>query len=132
MTSNTSSSSDLIIHDQYIHVTGTAFVIITPGAISAYTSSQQTETLPCTCHGKQDPKHRLPQETICAASDEGNILETPGFLWIPNHLLTKKWRSGSTGDEKLHDALLADFTKFCKNEEDRLQTFVQEICEVAS
>ena len=37
---------------------------------------------------------------------------------MPNHLLTKKWRSAATGDERLHDALLADFTRFCKGEGD--------------
>lgn len=38
-------------------------------------------------------------------------------------MLTKAWRTGVLGDEKLADRLLRDFTDFCANKENRLVTF---------
>lgn len=49
--------------------------------------------------------------------------EQPGFYWAYNTMLTKAWRSGALGDERLADRLLKDFTDFCANKDDRLLRF---------
>lgn len=46
-----------------------------------------------------------------------------GYNWAYNTMLTKAWRTGVLGDEKLADRLLRDFTDFCANKENRLVTF---------
>ncbi|XP_033102141.1 GATOR complex protein DEPDC5-like [Anneissia japonica] len=48
-----------------------------------------------------------------------------GFLWVTNHLLTKRWRSLGTGCEKLPARLLNDFKLFCSDGDGRLQEFWQ-------
>lgn len=46
-----------------------------------------------------------------------------GYNWAYNTMLTKAWRTGVLGDEKLADRLLRDFTDFCANKDNRLLTF---------
>jgi hypothetical protein len=46
-----------------------------------------------------------------------------GFLWAWNFMLTKKWRSSNTGDELFQDKMLADFRRFCANEDNRLKEY---------
>lgn len=46
-----------------------------------------------------------------------------GYNWAYNTMLTKAWRTGVLGDEKLADRLLRDFTDFCANKDNRLVTF---------
>ena len=101
----------------------------TPFSAGTLPSSHRKEKRPCTCYGKQNPEHKLPETLSCDATYQGKVLETPGFLWVPNHILTKKWRTSATGDERLHDLLLADFTKFCSNEDERLSDIVKDVCE---
>lgn len=43
-----------------------------------------------------------------------------GFIWAWNYMLTKRWRSQSTGDEMFQDKILADFRAFCSNKDNRL------------
>lgn len=45
-----------------------------------------------------------------------------GYNWAYNTMLTKAWRTGVLGDEKLADRLLRDFTDFCANKDNRLVT----------
>lgn len=49
--------------------------------------------------------------------------ERVGYNWAYNTMLTKAWRTGVLGDEKLADRLLRDFTDFCANKDNRLVTF---------
>uniref|UniRef100_A0A672N8Q0 DEP domain containing 5, GATOR1 subcomplex subunit n=1 Tax=Sinocyclocheilus grahami TaxID=75366 RepID=A0A672N8Q0_SINGR len=49
--------------------------------------------------------------------------ERVGYNWAYNTMLTKAWRTGVLGDEKLADRLLRDFTDFCANKDNRLMTF---------
>ena len=46
-----------------------------------------------------------------------------GFLWSWNFMLTKRWRSTSTGDESFQDKMLADFKAFCANKDNRLSEY---------
>ncbi|XP_052240462.1 GATOR complex protein Iml1-like isoform X2 [Dreissena polymorpha] len=49
-----------------------------------------------------------------------------GFLWSWNFMLSRRWRSGNTGDETFQDNVLRDFRAFCSNEDDRLYEFWME------
>lgn len=49
--------------------------------------------------------------------------ERIGYYWAYNTMLTKAWRTGVLGDEKLADRLLRDFTDFCANKDKRLLNF---------
>lgn len=49
--------------------------------------------------------------------------ELVGYYWAYNTMLTKAWRTGVLGDEKLADRLLRDFTDFCANKDKRLVNF---------
>lgn len=49
--------------------------------------------------------------------------ESVGYYWAYNTMLTKSWRTGVLGDEKLADRLLRDFSDFCANRDSRLLTF---------
>uniref|UniRef100_A0A3B5B1W8 DEP domain containing 5, GATOR1 subcomplex subunit n=1 Tax=Stegastes partitus TaxID=144197 RepID=A0A3B5B1W8_9TELE len=49
--------------------------------------------------------------------------ERVGYYWAYNTMLTKAWRTGVLGDERLADRLLRDFTDFCANKDNRLLNF---------
>lgn len=49
--------------------------------------------------------------------------ERVGYHWAYNTMLTKAWRTGVLGDEKLAERLLRDFTDFCANKDNRLVNF---------
>lgn len=49
--------------------------------------------------------------------------ERAGYYWAYNTMLTKAWRTGVLGDERLADRLLRDFTDFCANKDNRLLHF---------
>lgn len=49
--------------------------------------------------------------------------ERVGYYWAYNTMLTKAWRTGMLGDERLADRLLRDFTDFCANKDNRLLNF---------
>ena len=46
-----------------------------------------------------------------------------GFLWTWNYMSSRRWRSSNTGDEIFQDTMLADFRRFCSNDEGRLTEF---------
>lgn len=49
--------------------------------------------------------------------------ERVGYYWAYNTMLTKAWRTGVLGDERLAERLLRDFTSFCANKDNRLLSF---------
>eukprot|EP00092_Neocalanus_flemingeri_P072503 GFUD01089255.1.p1 GENE.GFUD01089255.1~~GFUD01089255.1.p1 ORF type:complete len:533 (-),score=132.20 GFUD01089255.1:9-1607(-) len=53
-----------------------------------------------------------------------------GFLWSWNFMISKRWKNisntGATGDIPFMDKILADFRKFCNNEENRLVNYWEE------
>ncbi|XP_076876476.1 GATOR1 complex protein DEPDC5 isoform X2 [Brachyhypopomus gauderio] len=92
---------------QYIHVTGTVFLQL-PYSKRKYPSSQQRRRRnsgSSTCQGVFGCEERV------------------GYYWAYNTMLTKAWRTGLLGDEKLADRLLRDFTDFCANKDNRLVAF---------
>ncbi|XP_052422961.1 GATOR complex protein DEPDC5 isoform X10 [Carassius gibelio] len=91
---------------QYIHVTGTVFLQL-PYSKRKYSSGQ---------------RRRRNSATSTNQSLFGSE-ERVGYNWAYNTMLTKAWRTGVLGDEKLTDRLLRDFTDFCANKDNRLVTF---------
>ncbi|XP_030607511.1 GATOR complex protein DEPDC5 isoform X3 [Archocentrus centrarchus] len=92
---------------QYIHVTGTVFLQL-PYAKRKYSSGQQRRRRNSTTSNSQGP-----------FGGEERV----GYYWAYNTMLTKAWRTGVLGDERLADRLLRDFTDFCTNKDNRLQNF---------
>uniref|UniRef100_A0A8C1D7M6 DEP domain containing 5, GATOR1 subcomplex subunit n=1 Tax=Cyprinus carpio carpio TaxID=630221 RepID=A0A8C1D7M6_CYPCA len=91
---------------QYIHVTGTVFLQL-PYSKRKYSSGQR-------------------RRRNSANSANQNLFgseERVGYNWAYNTMLTKAWRTGVLGDEKLADRLLRDFTDFCANKDNRLVTY---------
>ncbi|XP_052464433.1 GATOR complex protein DEPDC5 isoform X6 [Carassius gibelio] len=88
---------------QYIHVTGTVFLQL-PYSKRKYSGGQR-------------------RRRNSANSSSQNLFgseERVGYNWAYNTMLTKAWRTGVLGDEKLADRLLRDFTDFCANKDNRL------------
>ncbi|CAL8314510.1 unnamed protein product [Gadus morhua 'NCC'] len=89
---------------QYIHVTGTVFLQL----------PYSKRKFPC---GQRRRRNS-------ASSGGGGFGgEEPGFNWAYNTMLTKAWRTGALGDERLAARLLKDFTAFCCNHNNRLRAF---------
>ncbi|KAM4624323.1 GATOR1 complex protein DEPDC5 [Polymixia lowei] len=92
---------------QYIHVTGTVFLQL-PYSKRKYSSGQQRRRRNSTTSNSQGPF---------------GAEERVGYYWAYNTMLTKAWRTGVLGDERLADRLLRDFTDFCANKDNRLLNF---------
>uniref|UniRef100_A0A3B4X875 DEP domain containing 5, GATOR1 subcomplex subunit n=1 Tax=Seriola lalandi dorsalis TaxID=1841481 RepID=A0A3B4X875_SERLL len=89
---------------QYIHVTGTVFLQL-PYSKRKYSSGQQ---------------RRRRNSTTSNSHGPFGGEERVGYYWAYNTMLTKAWRTGMLGDERLADRLLRDFTDFCTNKDNRL------------
>ncbi|XP_012729057.2 GATOR complex protein DEPDC5 isoform X6 [Fundulus heteroclitus] len=92
---------------QYIHVTGTVFLQL-PYSKRKYS-------------GGQTRRRRNSTTSNCQGPFGGE--ERVGYYWAYNTMLTKAWRTGVLGDERLADRLLRDLTDFCSNKDNRLQNF---------
>ncbi|XP_069037996.1 GATOR1 complex protein DEPDC5 isoform X3 [Lepisosteus oculatus] len=92
---------------QYIHVTGTVFLQL-PYSKRKFSTGQQRRRRNSTSSSNQ---------SLFGAE------ERVGYNWAYNTMLTKAWRSGATGDERLAERLLRDFTDFCANKDNRLVAF---------
>ncbi|XP_053293163.1 GATOR complex protein DEPDC5 isoform X5 [Pleuronectes platessa] len=92
---------------QYIHVTGTLFLQL-PYSKRKYSSGQQ---------------RRRRNSTTSNSHGPFGSEEQVGYYWAYNTMLTKAWRTGLLGDERLSDRLLRDFTDFCSNKDSRLLNF---------
>lgn len=56
------------------------------------------------------------------SSLEGSKLCT-GFHWMPNYMLTKRWRSAATGDKDASSRLRSEFEDFCADDNGVLKAF---------
>ncbi|XP_061652499.1 GATOR1 complex protein DEPDC5 isoform X3 [Phyllopteryx taeniolatus] len=92
---------------QYIHITGTVLLQL-PYLKKKYTSGQQRRRRNSTTSNSQS-----------SMSGEDRV----GYYWSYNTMLTKAWRTGVLGDERLADRLLKDFTDYCANKDNRLLNF---------
>ena len=46
-----------------------------------------------------------------------------GFYWMPNHMLTKRWRSAATGDKGAGSKLRSELEDFCADKNGVLKKF---------
>lgn len=128
---------------QYVHCTAGMFIFI-PESITSKASGlrdpkasgDQTKDPKASGDQSKDPKSSGESHSLmkkCASelhklyiARQGRPESVPnevGFLWSWNYMSSKRWRSVYTGDEAFQDRMLADFRKFCSNDEDRLAQF---------
>jgi hypothetical protein len=84
----------------YVHSSGAAFVRI----------HDQDSTAKPELYGF-GPGDEMPKE------------ESVGFFWTSNSMLTKRWRTASTGDAEFSRKLMSDFEDFCSNKNGVLKAF---------
>ncbi|XP_078600096.1 GATOR1 complex protein DEPDC5-like isoform X7 [Branchiostoma floridae x Branchiostoma japonicum] len=114
---------------QFVHETGVALV-----QIPEYRSKAQGLQKFKTPFSPISADTRTPNEasnaqsrTVPSSQNENDDEERKvGFYWTYNYVLTKRWRSSSTGEEKFGERLLADLTNFCLDEDWRLRDFWRE------
>ncbi|XP_077995219.1 GATOR1 complex protein DEPDC5-like [Glandiceps talaboti] len=91
---------------QFVHTTGSAFAVI-PKHHGVPDKTKIRIFTPV--HGDESKQHPFCKTT------------RTGFYWMHNFMLTKRWRSASTGDERFSEKLLTDFKQFCANKDGRLK-----------
>ncbi|XP_074643885.1 GATOR1 complex protein DEPDC5-like [Tubulanus polymorphus] len=113
--STNSSDSWGLLDDElkYVHCTGGMFALI-PETTASNVKSADTPLGRTRAHQTQS----LHKEFV--ARQVANCEHPAGFIWSWNFMLTKRWRSQNTGDETFPDKMLADFRRFCSNEDNRL------------
>ena len=113
---------------QFIHCSGGMFILIPNSKALTPRNKDGTHKNPAqkrisatTKHIDYITRHRSRNNSF----NEGvpYVEERVGFLWTWNFMLTKRWRSVSTGDEHFQDKMLADFRAFCSNEHNRLHDY---------
>lgn len=119
------------LNHQYVHCTVGMFVLIPE-------STPATAATPIQFTPSSTPSPQLVVENVSQvnrsfsdlhklyASRQGrpeSVVNQVGFLWSWNYMSSRRWRSGNTGDESFQDTMLADFRKFCCNDDNRLKDF---------
>ena len=125
---------------QYVHCSGGMFVLIPENKTTTPRNVDGTHQKPIVGSYKDYivwQRGRTSSSISESPAMEGSDQETRiGFLWAWNYMLTRRWRSNITGDERFQDNMLADFRLFCCNHDNRLvnywqscwaSTFTQEI-----
>lgn len=115
---------------QYVHVSGSMFVMIPRKSDRKELDKDNTEW--------RNDRHETadPHETYInkhfsglkhSDDDERQVkIFKTGFLWSWNYMITKRWKTHATGDETFMRTVMADFRKFCINDNDRLLKFYHE------
>lgn len=113
---------------QYVHCTGSMFVVILSGKASdAISGSSQSKSLR---QQYEEYIARQCNQKSPSSSSRRSTSHYVGFLWAWNSMLTKRWRSINTGDEAFQDRMLSDFRKFCSNTDGRLLSYWNELKEL--
>merc|ERR1719348_2073017 len=139
------SSATFSTHHQYIHCTGNCFVLIPTrlDQVSGIQGIKKGMTDRKKAPGLKKDEGANPQETssLISRHPEGKTNakyehDESGFLWSWNFMISKRWKNisntGATGDIPFMDKLLADFRKFCNNEDNRLVDYWDECKQVIS
>jgi len=139
------SSATFSTTHQYIHCTGNMFVLI-PTTLEV--SSNKTLGLPLGIQGMNTKEPPNRNRETDDETDSGALISRhltgasplmygegeTGFLWSWNFMISKKWKSmsvtGATGDIAFMDKMLADFRRFCRNDECRLKEFWDECWQI--
>ncbi|KAF7279176.1 hypothetical protein GWI33_007586 [Rhynchophorus ferrugineus] len=129
------SNQSMSREHQYIHATGTIFVLI-------------SNTAPKSNRSRANSVKDRPQRTS-RYKEHADVVPSPheayitrhvsgknkadydnsrkmGFLWCWNHMISKRWRTNQAVDNSFQIKCLKDFKAFCNNSEDRLRTFWRE------
>ncbi|KAL1494319.1 hypothetical protein ABEB36_009934 [Hypothenemus hampei] len=119
--------------NQYIHATGTIFILISNTAPKSERSranslkdNRQFMSSKYSLHADVVPS---PHEAYITRHVSGknkadyDNSKKMGFLWCWNHMISKKWRTNQGVDNNFQIKCLKDFKAFCNNYEDRLVTF---------
>ena len=106
----------------YVHCTGQVFAQIPIQDQAMHRHSISFKRRPLSI--KQSPA-KPAGKSACDDSPSLSVisqreLDSTGFYWSTNHMLTKRWRVSSLDDCPLQD-LEQDFVKFCCNADDRLK-----------
>jgi len=143
------SSATFSTQHQYIHSTGNMFVLIPTrlqlqAGILGMKSLKKRSLARAEGSPGESPKSRhSPSEASSTSSRQpgsdvitrnvtGNTRVTyehheTGFLWAWNFMISKRWKTqsttGATGDIPFMDKMLADFRRFCRNEDNRLKQY---------
>jgi len=150
------SSATFSTHHQYIHCTGNCFVLIPTqleilsgiqgikgktgkkkSSGSSVISKPITEP-PQPLAGSKAKSRELNNSlnsSVISRHPAGKTQvkyehDETGFLWSWNFMISKRWKNisntGATGEIPFMDKLLADFRKFCSNEDNRLYSYWEE------
>lgn len=133
---------------QFVHVSGSIFVLIPNREKDAKDESGDHEIY-LTRHFSGSKQSRSGLESILvsghwtlkfedrrtffgASSDSRPTntripLSQTGFHWSWNYMISKRWKSSTTGDETFQRRVLKDFKQFCANDQGRLAKFADEI-----
>ncbi|XP_066249180.1 GATOR complex protein Iml1 isoform X1 [Euwallacea similis] len=125
---------------QYIHATGTIFVLISSPKSERSRANSLKDRRPNTTskyslHADVVPS---PHEAYITRHVSGknkadyNNTRKMGFLWCWNHMISKKWRTNQGVDSNFQIKCLKDFKAFCNNNEDRLRSFWMECWDAKS
>lgn len=105
---------------QYIHCTGSMFIMILSGNTSDRDSNYSKSRNLRQQYEEYIARQCEPKSPSFSCKPTSHYV---GFLWAWNFMLTKRWRSVNTGDEAFQDRMFIDFRKFCSNADDRLKSF---------
>jgi hypothetical protein len=110
---------------QYVHVSGSMFVMIPRKSDRKELDKDSKEFETADPHETYINKHFSGLKHSDDDERQTQIFKT-GFLWSWNYMITKRWKSAATGDETFMRRVMADFRKFCFNEDNRLIEFYNE------
>ncbi|KAL3269605.1 hypothetical protein HHI36_008669 [Cryptolaemus montrouzieri] len=131
--SNSSSSSK---ERQYVHCTGTVFVLFsctTRRSRSRVPSMSKGKATRYSVHADVVPSPHeayITRHVSGKNKDDYDNSRKMGFLWSWNHMVSKRWRSSQAIDNNYLTKMLKDFREFCANVDNRLQDFLDECWEV--
>lgn len=133
------SSATFSTHHQYIHCTGNCFVLIPtqlhllPGVLGMRQAKRSVTNIldkVATKESLGQGKDKISRHPPGLGVQVSYSHDETGFLWSWNFMVSKRWKNmastGATGDISFMDKLLADFRRFCNNEDNRLVTYWEE------
>ncbi|XP_014258974.1 GATOR complex protein DEPDC5 isoform X2 [Cimex lectularius] len=113
-------------HNQYIHLSGNVFLLI-PSMHCEHSTQTVSRSRPVRRYNVSSEINASPHHeyiTRHVGNQTCNQDTRVGFLWSWNHMVSRKWKLGTTNatcDESFQNKLLSDFTKFCSNRDNRLR-----------
>ncbi|KAK9890698.1 hypothetical protein WA026_012049 [Henosepilachna vigintioctopunctata] len=132
----TSNSSAASKEFQYIHCTGTVFILF------SCTSTRSRSRVTSLSKGRATKRYSVHADVVPSPheayitrhvsgknKDDYDNSRKLGYLWSWNHMISKRWRSSPAIDNSYPVKMLKDFKIFCSNEDGRLQQFLDECWE---